>query len=310
VKSVFLVAPWLLLLAFPLLELGAHAWTLTQVPELADYRAAAAFVRARLEPSDLITAAPDWTDPLLRQVIGDRIDAAMAGRSDSAAYQRAWVFSIRGARPHDDWARTAKPQFQQPFGQVTVSRYALGKSPVLYHFAPALPAAEVAIVEKKRMRPCQVSHFPAPSGGGLGTGFLPPGDRIGCSGSDRSVWVGRVVLEDLQLQPRDCVYQPVATPNPLRVTFRDVPLGQQLVFYGGLYSEDERMRQGAPITARILIDERPVASFVHRDGDGWKRLAVPTHGGRGDVAIEVSARESNKRRFCWDATTRSGEQRR
>jgi hypothetical protein len=305
VKSVFGSAPWLLLLAFPLVELGTHAWTRSHVPELADYRAAAAFVRPRLEPSDLITAAPDWTDPLVRQVIGDRIPPAMAGRSDSAGYQRAWVFSIRGARPHDDWAKTQKPQAQARFGEVTVSRYELGESRVLYHFAENLPAAEIAIVDKQRLRPCRVGRLPAPSGGGLGTGFLPPGDRIGCGGSERSVWVGRVVLEDLALQPRDCIFQPVATPNPLRVTFRDVPLGSQLVFYGGLYAEDERMRRGVPITARILIDEHPVANFVHRDGDGWKRMAVATPGGRGDVAIEVTATLSNKRRFCWNATTRS-----
>jgi len=118
-----------------------------------------------------------------------------------------------------------------------------------------------------------------------------------------------VVLEDLALQPRDCIFQPVTTPNPLRVTFHDVPLGGQLVFYGGLYSEDERMRRGVPITARISVDERPVANFVHRDGDGWKRLAVATPGGSGDVAIEVSASASSKRRFCWNATTRNATER-
>jgi hypothetical protein len=114
-----------------------------------------------------------------------------------------------------------------------------------------------------------------------------------------------VVLEDLSLQPRYCVFQPAATLEPLRVTFRDVPLGDQLVFYGGLYSEDERMRAGAPITARILINAVPAATLVHADGDGWKRLAIPTAAGRAEVAIEVSASSTAKRRFCWDATSRS-----
>src|SRR5262245_17013720 len=87
--------PWIALLLFPVVELTAHAGARAAVVPPADFRAAARFVRARLGPRDLIASAPSWTDPLLRNAIGDRIDLAMAGRSDSAAYERLWSFSIR-----------------------------------------------------------------------------------------------------------------------------------------------------------------------------------------------------------------------
>ena len=69
------------------------------MPAGADWQAAASFVRAQWKARDLISVAPAWADPLLRRALGDRIDLAMAGRSDSAGYERLWAISIRGAQP-------------------------------------------------------------------------------------------------------------------------------------------------------------------------------------------------------------------
>ena len=57
------------------------------------------YVKPRLRPRDLVSVAPDWADPLLREVLGTDIDLAMAGRSDTSFYERLWSLSIRGARP-------------------------------------------------------------------------------------------------------------------------------------------------------------------------------------------------------------------
>ena len=66
--------PWLALLAFPLVEVSAHAVTRARVPSGDDFGAAAAFVRGEFRPHDAIVAAPAWVDPIVRQVLGDRID--------------------------------------------------------------------------------------------------------------------------------------------------------------------------------------------------------------------------------------------
>lgn len=307
VRGLLHALPWVLLSSFPLIEVGAHVYTRSQVASRADYAAAATFIRPQLQARDLVTSAPQWADPLLREALGDRIDLAMAGRSDSAAYERLWSISQRGATPPEaSSAEASRPVLERSFGPLRVQRWELGKSPVLYHFSDHLAQAQVAVRQDGRERICRLRrHAPSP-GGGLGVGVVPPRDRTSCEGAADSSWVGAVVLEDLELRPRRCVFQPVASPAPLRVTFEDVPLGDRLVFYGGLYYEDERMREGAPIRVTIAIDGTSVASMTHRDGDGWKRLVVPTSGGTGKVAIEVTSSDAHKRRFCWDATTRSG----
>jgi hypothetical protein len=305
VKRFLAAAPWIALLAFALCEVAAHAATRARVPDRQDWVAAARFVRAQLAPGDLITSAPGWTDPLLREVLGDRIDLAMAGRSDDAAYQRVWSLSIRGARARELQGRV--PDVQRSFGRVRVERAALGASPVLFDFASALRTAEVAHGPSDNARVCRLGELAPGRGGGLGLGALAPRERFECG---RGAWVAAVVLEDLALQPRHCVRQPPIQRGPLRVRFRDVPLGQRLVFYGGLYYEDERMRRGPDVHAHVRLHanggERQLLHMTHVDGDGWKRLEVATGGGRADVTVEVSSSSTHKRTFCWSASTRSG----
>ena len=298
-------APWIALLLFALVEVGAHAATRARVPEAQDWAAAARFVRGQLAPGDLITSAPGWTDPLLREVLGDRIDLAMAGRSDSAAYDRVWVLSIRGARAPELQGRV--PDVRRSFGRVLVERAKLDPSRVLFDFVRALPAAEVVLVTGEGEVPCKLVTRSPGRGGGLGLGALPPRQRFECG---RGTWVAQVVLEDLALQPRHCVRQPPAPGGTLRVRYPAVPLGQRVVFYGGLYYEDERMREGPEVKARVLLgergQERALLHMTHRDGDGWKRIEAASPGGEGSVTIEVSAATAHKRTFCWAATTRSG----
>jgi hypothetical protein len=307
VKRVLTIAPWVLLLGFAVLEVTAHAVTRRGVAPRQDWRAAARFVRAQWRPRDLVVAAPTWADPVLREVLGDRIDLAMAGRSDDARYERLWAVSIRGARPRE--AGTTAPTLTKRLGGVTVMRFALGPSPVRYDFVEHLREAAVALVWRGKTIVCGRQHHPEPGGGGLGFGVLPPPERFGC-GLRSTTWVAPVVLEDLDLTARHCIYTPPAGPGPLRVTFRDVPLGERIVFYGGLYYEHERMREGGPVLARVLVNGRELGNMTHRDGDGWKRLALPTHGGRGDVTVEVSAQKARQRSFCWTASVREGSERR
>lgn len=290
----------LLLVAFvalPAVEVALHVRARAAVPAEADWREAAAFVRSQLEPRDLITSAPRWTDPHLRAVLGDRIDAAMAGRSDTAAYARLWVLGIRGARAPE---ASGTPQLERRFGRVTVERFALAPPAVRDDLVQrvAAGAAEVAF----GARACRYGEGPLPRGGGLGVGVLPPRERYQCDGAGN--WVAAVVLEDLAIRPRHCVYQPPGVGRPTRVVLRDVPLSEQLVFYGGLYYEHERMRQGAPVVATVLANGRALGALTHRDGEGWVKRAWTTQPGRADVAIEVAGTSRKQRAFCWAASVR------
>ena len=297
---------WASLLSVPLFELSRHAWIVTHVPSDADYRAAASFVRSQFQAGDLITGAPSFIDPIVRLHLGDLITPAMAGRSDDAAYERIWVISIRDAVPAD--APRTTPQLEREFGRVRVLRYALGKSPVLFDFTGAWSIASATIVRGGSEQACPMRAGGVPRGGGLGKGVLMPFSRRFECDSDRPWLVmGPVVMEDLDNQPRACIWQHPQGQEPVSLRFPNVPIGDQLVFYGGLYYESERMREGGPVEATIAIDGVARARFTHRDGDGWKRSVVNTQelaGRHTEVSISVRAPEPHQRSFCWSASTR------
>jgi hypothetical protein len=121
--------------------------------------------------------------------------------------------------------------------------------------------------------------------------------------------VGAVVMEDLDLQPRYCVYQAPLPGERLRVTFRGVPLGGRLQLYAGLYYEHERMREGGAIELRVDVNGERLGKLVHHDGDGWKPLSLATTPGPSDISFEVVAKDGRQRHFCWSASAREGEPR-
>jgi hypothetical protein len=295
---------WLsLLLLLPALEITRHVMIVSSVPRDEDYRAAAAFVRAQLAARDLITGAPSFIDPIVRLQLGDRMPLSMAGRSDDAAYERMWVLSIRDALPND--APRGKPELTRQFGAVRVLRFSLGKSRVLFDFVNAWSSAQASLVRGGREPACRVRSGGVPRGGGLGKPVLAPlRDRFDC---DAGFFIGPMVMEDLDNIPRNCLWQHPQGDEPVRMRFHDVPLGDELVFYGGVYYEHERMRQGGLIEATVSIDGEARAVFQHRDGEGWKRWVVNTQdlaAKRGDVQIDVRAHDPAQRSFCWAASTR------
>jgi hypothetical protein len=307
--SRFRSLPWWLVLIVPAFELTAHAWITAHVPPDSDYRAAADFVRSQLRPRDLIASAPEYTDPLLRRELGDLMPLAMAGRSDDSAYERLWVLSIRDALPPE--APTGEPELARTFGRVRVLRYPLGRSPMLLDLVQALPSAEVTLMVGGVPRRCPRRTGGVPRGGGLGRPVLMPiAERFECDVRRPWLFVGSIVMEDLDQRPRHCVWQHAQGPEPISVRFGDVPLGDELVFDGGIYYEHERMRTGGPVEIDIFIDGRPRGRMIHRDGEGWKRQLIPTGTGaaeRGEIRIDVRAQDPGQRSFCWAASTRRRE---
>ncbi len=299
---------WLAVLGLlPAFELVAHSVIVARVPDRSDYVDAAKLVRSEFKPRDLVTSAPSYIDPLVREHLGDRISPAMAGRSDDASYERMWVVSVRGALPPN--APAGEPELDRPFGELRVLRYALPRSPVLLDLVQALPSAEVSIFRDGALRRCSRRTGGVPRGGGLGRPVLMPiPERFECDPAAPWLFVGSIVMEDLSNTPRYCVWQHPQGRDPVSVRFPDVPLGEELVFYGGIYYEHERMRRGGPVQVDIFVEGQRRGGMTHRDGDGWTRLVVPTANAavRGEVRIETRADDPGQRSFCWAASTRRG----
>jgi hypothetical protein len=296
-------------LLVPLFELSRHAWVVAHVPSDADYRAAASFVRAELQPHDLITSAPAFIDPIVRLHLGDHIPLDMAGRSDDAAYERMWVVSIRGAlapgAPH------TPPDIERQFGPVRVQRFGLGKSRVLFDFWRSWSSAAASLTRQGVEQSCSLRSGGVPRGGGLGKGvLLPLRQRFECDPEQSWLSMGPVVMEDLDNTPRACIWQHPRGEEPVTLRYANVPLGDQLVFYAGLYYEHERMRQGGAIEASLSIAGKQRALFRHRDGEGWKRWLVDTRdlaGQSREVSVAVRAQQPYQRSFCWTASTRRAD---
>lgn len=311
--------PWLLplLLAAAWVEAGAHLAIRARVPSDADHAAAADHVRAHMAPDDAVGAAPAYLDPIVRQRLGDRIGLRGAGRSDLAAYGGLWAITLHGALPPDAPADVA-PDQRAEFGPLTVLHWPLPKPNVLFDFTAELSSAKVSMTRHGKQRTCPLRRGQAARGGGLGKGAIAPPTHFACQPPAEKRphgFVGAVVVEDLSLSPRHCVWQHPSGREPLRVRFEDVPLGERLVLYGGLYYEHERMREGAPVDLRVLVDGRPLGRMHHVDGEGWRRVEFATGGGaaggaggdaRGEVVFEVTTDNPRRRGFCWSASTRSG----
>lgn len=304
---------WALILVFALFEVAAHAFTRARVPTDDEWRRAAAYLRSNLGKDDVVTVAPTWADSILRWAIGDRIALSDAGRSDLSAYKRLWALAIRGARPIE--APVREPDFRQWFGRVELLRWDLLQSTVLYDLTKEIKNAEVSIVRRGVENRCPLLRLGPPSGGGLGQGVLAPRERFVCDSARPWLWVAPVVIEDLDLKPRYCIWQHPAGREPIRVTFRNAPLGKTIRFYAGLYYEDERYRKGGPVYATIRVNGEKVAEMVHRDGDGYKALTASTRKPTdkretGVISIDVTAPQTHKRSFCWAASVHGNAQKR
>jgi len=284
-------------------ELVAHPLIRAAIPSDESWEAASAFVRARYQPSDRIVAAPSWADPLVRHHLGDLLSLRMAAPSDFTGIDRIWELGIRGATTRD-----APPALDEDFDGVRVRMWPVPSDTVLYDFVENIGNARVELVAEGGVEVCPWTRA-RPARGGLGHGPMTPPERFVCDARRPWLWVGPTVLQDLELQPRRCIWQHPTGTDPVRVTFPDAPLGERLVVRGGIDYNAERRRVHSPVTLRVWVDDRLVGELVHRDGDGWSGIDVDTSRlglGRAEVRFETTAKDPTARLFCWSASTLRG----
>lgn len=290
-------------IAIALLELGAHVAIRRSVPTQTDWQEAAAYVREQMQDGDRVVGAPAWSDPLVREVLGDRIGLDAAGASDLEGVRSLWVMSIGGAR--SEWTPIGEPTSVHPFGHLIVERWAINSGPSLFDFVGSIRDARVEFERNGETRPClwSVGRFGA---AGLGKGAMKPKERFICDRERGWLWVGATVMEDLALRPRRCIWQHPAGHEPVRVTFHDVPRGAQVILYAGVYNRDERDEKYGLATLKVLFDGRVAGDIEHRDGLGWQEtvIDVPAGGPTVDVAFETRADDPTRRSLCWSASMR------
>jgi hypothetical protein len=292
---------WVLVAGLAVFELVAHPLIRAAIPSDESWEAASAFVRARYGHNDRVVAAPAWADPIVRHHLGDLLPMRMLAPSDLAGIERVWELSIRGAITRDD-----PPELEERFGDVFVRMWPVSSDEVVYDFVENVQHAHVELATNEGTRACPWKKA-RPSRGGLGYGPMTPSERFVCDSRRPWLWVGATVLQDLDLQPRRCVWQHPSGIEPVRVSFSGVPLGDRLVVHGGIDYNAERKQEHGPVTLRVFVEGQLLGELVHRDGDGWASVDFDLSGldlDRADVRFETTAPDPSARLFCWSASTR------
>jgi hypothetical protein len=293
---------WVLITGLAAFELVAHPLILAAIPSEQSWAEASDFVRAELQPTDRIVAAPSWTDPIVRSHLGDLLSLRAAAPPDDAGVDRIWEIGIRGAT-----TRPEPPALQRDFDRVRVRMWPVTAPSVVYDFVERIADAQVELDTNEGPIDCPWTHA-RPDPGGLERGPMRPADRFVCDAKRPWLWVGATVLADLDLAPRRCIWQHPAGPSAVRTSFADVPLSERLVVNGGIDYQVARRLAHAPVTLRVWVDDELAGELVHEDGDGWSSLQIDTSeraGRSARIRFETTTTDPAARLFCYAASTQT-----
>ncbi|HVU05150.1 MAG TPA: hypothetical protein VHE30_25550 [Polyangiaceae bacterium] len=296
---------WLLVPALGLAELGGHFYFSTRAPGLDEWRAVTPTVRKLRTRDELVVVAPDWAEPNARYAFGDELMPLSAvARADESTFPRAIEVSILSASaPELRGFKIVSEARSGKFRLRVLENPAPAK--VLYDFVEHVRDAKVAELRGGAETPCPLNAHAHPTAGGLHGDPAFPALRHECGGAD-SHFVGVTVVEDENWRGRRCLWAMPVPGATLAVRFDAVPLGKTIRGYGTLPQWTERELRGAPVEVTVLVAGSPVGTYVHRDGDGWKRFEFPVAApSPSDVEFRISSpRGGRDRQFCFQADSR------
>ena len=270
-----------------LLETGYALVSPRLAPTPADWAAAAAWVKADHQDQDLIVAAPDWADPLLRLHLGDLLPHKIAGRLDHLGYARVWEISQRGAEAPETSDGQVKQQRQ--FGRLKVRLVERRHLAVTYDFVDNWAHARLSRVDsagKAVACEAQAGQHQCPD---IGYNF-----------------VRRRVLEIGNSLRRALYAQPVGEAT-VALEYRQVMLGKELAVGAGLHNVWLRKAGDGTVLLRVLVDGKEVGTLESGNRSGWKvvRLDTSAHAGReATVRFEITSARPFSRHFGFAAEAR------
>lgn len=255
-------------------------------PTEKDWSAAAAKVRTGFQPGDLIVAAPAWSDPLMRQQLGDLVPMPVAGRMDAARYGRIWEVSQRGSRAADTAGATIAESSRH--GALTVRRWEKAAAHVAFDFLAEWHRAKVSVVN-------------------------PDGAEVPCGAAEnRFQCLGGMVLKpellEIDFTLRNGLGVEPTELTTLAVEYLDVTLGRELAVASGLHSVWLRKLGDGKVHLRVLIDGRELGAIEATSSSGWGLKTFDTSalaGQTGKVRFEITVDKPNGRHVGFAAEARN-----
>jgi hypothetical protein len=298
---------WFLIPILGLVELGAHVYFANRAPDLEQWRALAAEVSQLKRPGDLVVTAPEWAEPIARQVLGaDALPVGDLARPDDRAYRHAIEVSTLGQRAPElaGWRELERRES----GKFTLRRLE-NPSPVEVEFRfvdhvrpPHLVVSQGGDEEREL---CPFNPRAPSITGGLHGPVAFPRERYACSGGP-AYFVGVTIIDDQDYRPRRCIFAHPTVGGSLRLTFADVPLGKVIRGHAGLSYFLARDGAGTPVELRVFANDRELGRYEHRDEWGWKAFQFSTGefaGTTQNVDFEIRSALPSQRDFCFTAET-------
>lgn len=287
----------LAVVALALYETGQALLAPLFAPTTDDYSKLAAELRPQFQPGqvagpgaggDLIVAAPQWSEQMVRQQLGDLMPLPMVSRLDAGRFTRIWEIARDGARHADTEGLTVA--FEKKVGPLRLRRYDRpAPNAVTFDFVSGWQQATVTRIEKNgQLTPCEKRP-----------------DEFGCPNfsfnvmKPQSMEIGTTIRRALYAQPIDAatmVYE-----------WKDVPLGKELAVGAGLHHVWARKQGDGTVTMRILVNGQLLDTFTTTNRTGFRvvRLATAAAAGKpGTVRFEVTTTRMSARYFGFAAEAR------
>ncbi|HEY2900886.1 MAG TPA: hypothetical protein VGL59_09945 [Polyangia bacterium] len=271
--------------ALALVETAIALIAPSRAPTETDWRGVSSAVRADFRPGDLLLAAPAWSDPVMRQYLGDLISIPTAARLDSATFGRVWEISQRGARSGESGAIA----YEQRFGALTVRRLERPAAAVTYDFVAHWTDAVVSRT----------------NGAGSVIACAKLSDRIQCPNISWNFVRRQLVEVDTRLREA-LLAQPVGGATVV-IEFPAVPLGREITLATGLHDVWMRKAARGPVDLRVIVDGQPNWKVTTRNQSGWLLTHVDTAALEGRtvaVRFEISSPAPYARHFVLAAEAR------
>ena len=270
-----------------MIEFGHALFAPFFAPTDADWVAAARVVREAWKPGDLIVAAPDFADPLLRQQLGDLLPQPVVGRMDAARFGRIWEISQRGARAEDCKGLTAAQETKR--GALTLKRFDRKAAEVTYDFFA-------------HWRDGQVFYR------------APDGREVPCvlQATLHQCFEGNVSLRpqllEIDTRPRAGLSTAPPAVGTTVLEYRQVPMGTELAVGAGLHNVWLRKSGDGVVRLRVLLDGQEFAVLEAKSLSGFtlRKLDTRAFAGRtADVRFEITANNPAARHLGFVAEARN-----
>ncbi len=312
-RRVAAVAGALALPVAAMAELGGELAIAARSPTPEEWAAALAEARRGVDPDRPLIVAPGWAEPHARAGLGDDVmPLAHVARPDTDRFAGAVELGLRGARaPELDGFRVVEEVSIGPFVVRRLDNPAA--DPVRWDLVDHFRPPWASVLGRNPSRACHWNPRANPLSGGLAGHPTFPRERFDCPGSPYA-GAGVTVITDQAFRPRRCIWAHPFSAGEKVLRFEDVPLegATRLVGHHGMYSIVERLPGGADTELQVRLDEVPIGSATHRDGDGWSRfeiaLPAPPPGApadrRGVLELVISTQDDEHRHLCVEASLR------